>query len=94
MALVAVPGETFCTQGMEVKRQSPFSSTLFLGYSNGCISYIPTRDAYPPQGWTITERYDVPDMIFQAYLLPTALLPDCGERVVDKALELLQRLKS
>lgn len=92
VAIVAVPGETFSTQGMDAKRQSPFQQTLFLGYSNGCVSYIPTRDAYPERGWSITDRYYVPDMIFQAYLLPTALTPDCGDRIVNKSLQMLRDL--
>jgi neutral ceramidase len=92
IAIVGVPGETFSKQGMDVKRESPFTHTLFLGYSNGCVSYIPTPDAYPDHGWSVTDRYDVPDMIFQAYLLPTALSPDCGERVVKKSLDLLHGL--
>src|SRR5579875_93226 len=33
-----------------------------------------------------------PDMIFQAYLLPTALAPDSSERVVNKSVELLRQL--
>lgn len=92
IAIVAVPGETFATQGLEVKRQSPFAHTLFLGYSNGCVAYIPTPDAYPDNGWRVTERYYVPDMIFQAYLLPTALSVDCSERVHVKSLDLLRAL--
>jgi hypothetical protein len=92
IAIVAVPGETFSTQGMDVKRQSPFPQTLFLGYSNGCVSYIPTRDAYPKGGWSITDRYYVPDLIFQAYLLPSALTPDCSDRIVNKSLDLLHEL--
>jgi len=92
IAVIGVPGETFSRQGMDVKRGSPFPHTLFLGYSNGCVSYIPTPDAYPEQGWSVTDRYYVPDMIFQAYLLPTALSPDCGERIVKKSINSLQRL--
>ncbi len=92
VAIVGVPGETFCQQGTSVKAKSPFSQTLFLGYSNGCASYIPTPDAYPKSGWSVTDRYYIPDMIFQAYLLPTALRPICGEKIIAKSLELLGRL--
>ncbi len=92
LGVVAVPGETFTSQGVEVKKQSPFPHTLFIGYSNGCLAYIPTRDAYPAGGWSLRERYYVPDMIFQAYLLPTALAPDSSERVVNKSVELLRQL--
>ena len=94
LAFVAVPAETFCRLGLEVKERSPFKNTLVLGYSNGCVSYIPTEDAYPPKGWSITERYAVPDLIFQGYLLPTALRPDCHEIVAKKALELLYELQA
>jgi neutral ceramidase len=94
LAIVAVPGETFCRLGMDVKQRSPFKNTLFVGYSNGCVSYIPTRDAYPTQGWSIKERYCVPDLIFQGYLLPTALTPDCSEIIVNRSLDLLAKLRS
>jgi neutral ceramidase len=94
LAIVAVPGETFSALGMEVKRRSPFRNTLFVGYSNGCVCYIPTRDAFPKGGWKIQDRYAVPDLIFQAYLVPVGLRPDCGEIVVEKSLDLLRKLKS
>lgn len=90
IAIVGVPGETFSLQGLQVKRASPFTNTLFLGYSNGCVSYLPTCDAYPIRGWSVQERYYVPDMIFQAYLLPTALQPDSSDRIVEKSLNLLR----
>jgi hypothetical protein len=77
---------------VQIKRRSPFPDTLVVGYSNGCLSYIPTRDAYPPGGWSIAERYYVPDMLFQAYRLPTALAPECGEIIVERSLELLGKL--
>lgn len=92
VGIVTVPGETFSLQGMEVKRRSPFPSTLFVGYTNGCVSYIPTRDAYPTRGWSPAERYYVPEMIFQAFPIPTALAVDSGERIVSKSLDLLSQL--
>jgi neutral ceramidase len=92
LGIVTVPGETFSLQGMEVKRRSPFANTLFLGYTNGCVSYIPTRDAYPARGWSVTERYYVPEMSFQAFPIPTALAVDSGERIVSKSLDLLRQV--
>lgn len=92
IAIAAFPGETFSSLGIEVKRRSPQPHTLFIGYSNGCLCYIPTRDAFPRNGWSIQERYHVPDMLFQAYAVPTALLPQAGEMVVEKALELIAAL--
>jgi hypothetical protein len=94
IAIAAVPGETFSTLGLEVKKHSPIEQTLFLGYTNGCIAYIPTADVYPAGGWDPFARYYMPDLLFQGYGLPMAFTPDCGDRVVRKALDVLGRLKS
>lgn len=91
LAIVTVPAETFSEQGMRIKQASPFRKTLALGYSNGCVGYVPTQDAYPESGWSIAERYYVPDMIFQGYALPSALAPDSSGRIVQKSLEMLGR---
>lgn len=90
LAIASFPGETFAEAGMEVKRRSPFPSTAFLGYSNGAVSYVPPRSAYPPEGWSITGRYGIPDMHFKDYGLPTALLPGGSEAMVDATVALLQ----
>ncbi|MBI3667846.1 MAG: hypothetical protein HY236_16715 [Acidobacteria bacterium] len=92
LVLAAFPGETFSTLGMEVKRGSPFKNTLFMGYSNGCVCYIPTRDAFPSEGWSVLKRYHVPDMLFPAYKVPTSLHPGTGEMIVDKTVELLKEI--
>lgn len=89
LAIASFPGETFAEAGLEVKRRSPVPHTVFLGYSNGAVSYIPPRDAYPPGGWSVHGRYGIPDMHFKDYGLPTALLPGASEMVVDRAVELL-----
>ena len=52
-----------------------------LGYSNGVLCYLPTAEAYPPGGWDVGDRYRIPDMVFQSYLLPVALAPDSEERI-------------
>jgi hypothetical protein len=94
LAIASFPGETFAEAGLEVKRRSPFPHTAFLGYSNGAISYLPVREAYPPGGWSITGRYGIPDMHFKDYGLPTALLPGASEAVVDRTVELLESVWS
>ena len=91
LAIAAFPGETFAASGMDVKRRSPFPHTLFCGYSNGCLTYIPTRDAYPKEGWSFFRRYHIPDMLFlQSYAVGSALVPGTAELVVDKTVELLE----
>jgi hypothetical protein len=78
--------------GLDVKKASPFGKTMFLGYSNGCISYIPNEDAYPASGWSPWETYSIPDMLFQTYQIPMALSPKCGGMIVDRCVELLKGL--
>ncbi len=86
IALVAVSGEPFAELGLEVKRRSPFAHTLFLGYSNGCIGYLPTPEAFDEGGMEVYESY-------QNYLLPAPLTNEWGPAVVRTALELLEGLK-
>ncbi len=94
MAMVAVPCEPLVELGLAVKNASPFATTLFLGYTNGCIGYVSPADAYPAGGWSPWETYAIPDMLFQSYQLPMALQPSCGQMVVDQASALLQQLAS
>jgi hypothetical protein len=78
--------------GLGVKRASPFPNTVFLGYSNGCIGYIPPAAAYPSGGWSPWETYSIPDMLFQSYQLPMALSPEAGQMVIDHTVGLLNQL--
>jgi hypothetical protein len=44
--LVAVPGELFLSLGEDIRRRSPRPlETVVLGYVNGYLGYLPTRDA-------------------------------------------------
>ncbi|MBM3774688.1 MAG: hypothetical protein FJW37_05930 [Acidobacteria bacterium] len=91
-AIAAVSGETLVELGLAVKKDSPFSRTIFLGYSNGCVSYMPPAHAYPEGGWSPWETYSIPDMLFQTYQLPMPLEPGCGQRIADHSLGLLRSL--
>jgi neutral ceramidase len=44
--LVTAPGETFAELGMAVKERSPAVPTIFCGYTNGMVGYIPSEDEY------------------------------------------------
>ncbi len=83
IVLTGIAAEVFSATTRRIRETSPVANTIPLGYSNGVIGYLPTADAYPAGGWDISDRYRVPDMVFQAYLLPTALAPDSEARVVD-----------
>ncbi len=49
--IAAVPGEVFSEIARQVKDRSPATTTLFAGYSNGVISYLPTAAEYPYGGY-------------------------------------------
>lgn len=92
LALTGISAESFFETGLEIKARSPIPHTQVLGYSNGCVCYLPRSADYPPEGWDWQERYGVPDMLFQAYSLPVAIRPESEQLVVDRAVALLQSL--
>jgi hypothetical protein len=92
IAIASVSGEAVVELGLAVKKESPFAKTLFLGYSNGCMSYLPTAGCYPPEGWSPWETYSIPDMLFQSYQVPMALAPVCGQIIVDESVRLLKQV--
>ncbi|MDP6038702.1 MAG: neutral/alkaline non-lysosomal ceramidase N-terminal domain-containing protein, partial [Candidatus Latescibacteria bacterium] len=47
MAVVGYPGEMFVDYQLSLEEGSPFDRTFAVAYSNGCIGYVPTADAYP-----------------------------------------------
>ncbi len=52
-AWVGVPGELFCQIGLDIKRQSPFTSTYIAGYANSYQGYFPTPRAYEEGGYEV-----------------------------------------
>jgi neutral ceramidase len=47
---VSDPAEYFCAYGLELKKQSGFPMTFPVELANGCVGYVPTEDAFGPQG--------------------------------------------
>lgn len=85
LGIVAVSGEPFAELSLEVKRRSPLAHTVFLGYSNGCLAYLPTPEAFAEGGMEVVESC-------KNYLLPAGLTPDWGPKIVDTSLDLLSHL--
>ena len=92
IVLASVSVEAFFQTGQAVKAKSPFEHTQFLGYSNGCVAYLPRAEDYPPGGWKIDESYAVPDLMAQSYALPVAFEPGAEQMVVERVLDLIQQL--
>ena len=53
VALVMTPGEVFAQIGKQIKEGSPLTDTIFVGYTDGSIGYVPTPDAYPEGGYEV-----------------------------------------
>lgn len=85
ISIVAVNGEPFAELALEVKRRSPFATNLFFGYSNGCLGYLPTPEAFDEGGMEVNESY-------QNYMLPTPFTREWGPAVVSNLLGLLDEL--
>ncbi len=85
IGIVAVNGEPFAELSLEVKRRSPLAHTLFLGYSNGCLGYFPTPEAFAEGGMEVVESV-------RNYVLPSSFTPEWGPTIVETSLQLLEEL--
>jgi neutral ceramidase len=86
VGIATVSAEPLTELGLEIKARSALPHTLFLGYSNGCIGYIPPPEAFAEGGMEVIESH-------YNYLLPAQLTPDWAPTVVRNVLELLAELK-
>lgn len=46
IGLLLHPAELYSYYGLAIRRDSPFADTLVVGYTNGCIGYLPDPRAY------------------------------------------------
>jgi hypothetical protein len=77
VGLIGFPGEPFSEIGARVKAGSPFRWTLFSGYTNDYLGYVPTREAYDDGGYEVDT---------------SPFLPDAADRLVEASLALLADL--
>ncbi|CAM5459305.1 hypothetical protein [Leifsonia shinshuensis] len=75
IAIVTAPGEVFTELGDRVLAGSPFPFTIYSGYTNGSINYIPTREAYDQGGYEVTHACQV--------------APEAGDELVSESVGLL-----
>lgn len=75
LAIATAPCELFTVLGQEIVRRSPFPMTVFVGYANGLIGYVPDRDSYPAGGYEVTHG--------------TLVACGAGEGIVENSVALL-----
>src|SRR5919199_551151 len=78
IGLVTAPGEIFTEIGQSIVSRSPFRHTLYAGYTDGTIGYVPTRAAYAEGGYEVTHACRV--------------APEAGEQIEDESMRLLTRV--
>jgi hypothetical protein len=84
-AIVTGPGEIFTEIGLAVKERSPADVTFYAGYSNGCISYMPTASEYPLGGYE-------PAYGHKTYGLPAQVAPETERLLVETGVRLVRSL--
>jgi len=80
---VSFPGEVLVTVGLKIKETLP-GQIAFLGYSDGCLGYIPMKEDFEAGGYEPASAW-----IFYGYDRPFA--PGVGELLIEKANELIKR---
>jgi hypothetical protein len=78
VGLVTAPGEIFTEIGQAIVARSPFAHTLYAGYTDGSIMYVPTRAAYPEGGYEVSHACQV--------------APEAGEMIEEESVRLLGRV--
>jgi neutral ceramidase len=84
-AIVTGPGEIFTEIGLAVKERSPADVTFYAGYSNGCITYMPTASEYPLGGYE-------PAYGHKTYGLPAQVAPETERLLVETGVRLVRSL--
>jgi len=85
LALVAFAAETFNEIGEAIKRESPAPYTLFAGYSNGCVGYLPTARAHPEGGYEVEEAP-------LAYRISGTFDPGCAAVATERSIQMVASL--
>jgi hypothetical protein len=79
-AIATLPGEIFVEYGLEIKSKSPFDFTMLFGLANQSVGYVPTVHAFKNGGYEPkTCEY-------------SALIPEAGDMIIDKLLQMLMEM--
>jgi hypothetical protein len=82
VVLVGNPAEFFCELGLKIKAESQFPFTFVVSMANDCVGYVPTLDAFGPDGGGYETR-----LTSYSNLEITA-----GNQIVDSSLKLINTL--
>jgi hypothetical protein len=83
--IVTGPGETFTEYGIAVKERSPGAPTLYAGYTNEIIGYLPTANEYQYGGYEAGYGY-------KSVGLPSLFDPSVEQVCVETGVRLAERL--
>ncbi len=83
--IVTGPGETFTEYGIAVKERSPGAPTLYAGYTNEIIGYLPTAIEYQHGGYEAGYGY-------KSVGLPSLFDPSVEQICVETGVRLAERL--
>ena len=82
VCISALPGEIFVAYGLAIKAASPFKRNMVVENCNSYCGYIPTKQAF-------SEKSE----LYETYLcFHSCLIPEAGEIIQNKALELMNKL--
>lgn len=84
-AIVGTSGETFIAIGQSIQTASPFPDTVVLGYTNGCLGYIPTKAAFPEGGYEVSGAH--------RYYGTLMVTDECEQLVTEGALRVLAAVR-
>lgn len=79
---ISDPAEYFVQFGMEIKADSHFPMTFPVSLANGCVGYVPTREAFGPRGGGYETR-------LTGY---SNLEINAGDKIVIASLDLIDEL--
>ncbi len=80
-AWVGLSGEPFIELAFDIEHRSPFPRTFVLGYTNGCIGYVPTARAYEEGGYEVVEAV--------RYYGDLMIRPESAQRICEAAVEMI-----
>ena len=78
-AVVAIPFETLVEIGLELKRRSPFRTTIVVGIANGYNGYLPPPNQHELGG-------------YETWLGTSRVQKDASVLIVDQLLDMLAEL--